>query len=119
MDHLKIRQPIRVPNLMFFHPKWLDNDFKNMVGSTILQLRPTEKSNLKRLLFQTLNIDRCVTKWGDIVQMLLRANVTDFTPIGLHQVKSWHELLIYIVNIIGQHQGWDPKMIAPPSNLTI
>ena len=106
-----------VPNIMFFHPKWLDKQFENAAGSVILKLKPTEISNLKRLFNLTFSLDRSVTKWGDLVQLLLKADVTDFKHIDLKHVKSWHQLLVYFVNIIGQHQGWDPAMIAPPSEL--
>ena len=114
MDHLKIREPINVPNLMFFHPQWLDQKFTNVAGSVILQLRTTEKSNLKRLFLQAISLDRCVAKWGDIVTILLKAGVTDFECPKLDQISSWHQLLVYIVNLIARHQGWDPKMIALP-----
>lgn len=99
--------------MMFFHPKWLDEKFTNAAGSVILELRPTEKSNLKNLLVQSLNLERCVTKFGDIVQMLLKAGIKDFTSVQEDEVDSWHQFLVYIVNIIGDHQGWNPNMIAP------
>ena len=114
MAHLQIRQPEKVPNIMFFHPKWLDEKFLNVAGSVILHLRSTEKSNLKRLLLQSISLDRCVTKWGDIVSNLLKAGVEDFSPIKLDDVKSWHQLLVYIVNLIAVYQGWDPKLITLP-----
>ena len=79
MSHLKITKPIKVPNIMFFHPQWLDQKFKTVSGSVILELRSTERTNLKRLLLQTLNLDRCVTKWGDIVLLLKKAGVTSFS----------------------------------------
>ena len=111
---LGIQDPMMIPNISFFHPKWLDEKFKNSAGSVILDLRPNERANLKRLFFQSFSLDRCVTKWGDLVQVLLKAGITDFTFEDLKKVKSWHQLLIYFVNIIGQHQGWDPAMIAMP-----
>ena len=114
MAQLQIRSPQKVPNIMFFHPKWLDEQFLNVAWSVILQLRSTEKSNLKRLLLQSISLDRCVTKWGDIVSNLLRAGVDDFSPIKLEEVKSWHQFLVYIVNLIAVYQGWDRKLIALP-----
>ena len=47
MAHLKISKSIMVPNMLYFHPKWLDEKFYNLAGAVILDLRPTEKSNLK------------------------------------------------------------------------
>lgn len=117
MTHLQITSPIMIPNIMHFHPKWLDIQFKNEAGSVILNLKPTEKSNLKRLFNQTFSLDRLVTKWGDLVQTVMKAGITDFTQPDLKHVKSWHQLLIYFINIIGRHQGWDPNMIALPNEV--
>ena len=119
MTHLNITTPRMVPNIMFFHPKWLDKQFENNNGTVILNLKPTEKSNLKRLFNQTFTLDRSVTKWGDLVQTLMKAGINDFTQLDLKHVKSWHQLLIYFVNIIGQHQGWDPNMIAHPNEVRL
>ena len=102
---------------MFFHPKWLDEKFRNAAGSVILELRPTEKSNLKSLLVQSLNIERCVTKYGDIVQMLLKAGIKDFNTVEVSKIESWHQFLIHIVAIVSDHQGWNPNMIQPANEL--
>ena len=112
MAQLKLKTSIVVPNLMFFHNKWLDEKFTNMFGSVILELRPNEKSNLKRLMAQTLNLERCVAKFSDIVQMLLKVGVTDFTKPALKDIKSWAQLLVFFVAIIAKHQGWNPDNIS-------
>ena len=117
MNQLKISQSILVPNLMFFHPKWLNEKFTNAAGSVILELRPTEKSNLKSLLVHSLNLERCVTKFGDLVQMLMKVGITDFKPVKTEEINSWHQLLVNIVSIIGDHQGWNPNMIQPASEI--
>ena len=117
MAHLKISKSTKIPNLMYFHPKWLDERFTNVSGSVILELRPTEKSNLKSLLVQSLNLERCVTKFGDLVQMLLKAGVMEFKPLAINEIDSWHQLLVYIICIIGDHQGWNPHLIQPASEI--
>ena len=117
MSHLKISQSKKIPNAMFFHPKWLDEKFTNAAGSVILELRPTEKSNLKSLLVQSLNLERCVTKFGDLVQLLLKVGITEFKLLPVNELDSWHQLLINIVCIIGEHQGWNPHMIQPASEI--
>ena len=117
MSHLKISKSTTVPNIMYFHPKWLDEKFRNAAGSVILELRPTEKSNLKSLLVQSINLERAVTKFGDIVQMLLKAGINDFTALEVDKIDSWHQFLVYIVCIIGEHQGWNPNMIQPANEV--
>ena len=117
MTHLKISKSMMVPNLLYFHPKWLNEKFTNAAGSVILELRPTEKSNLKSLLVHSLNLERCVTKFGDLVQMLFKVGITDFTPVPTGEINSWHQLLVNIISIIGDHQGWNPNMIQPASEL--
>ena len=112
MAHLKIKVPCTVPNLMFFHSKWLDEKYTNLSGQVFLELRPNEKSNLKRLMGQTLNLDRCVAKFSDLVKMLLKVGVTDFTKPQVRNISSWHQLLTFIVAIIADHQGWNPNMIT-------
>ena len=117
MKHLRINRPIDLPNLMFFHNQWLDKEFTTVIGTVILRLRPTEKSNLKRLMAQTMNLERCVAKFGDLVQMLLKVGVTNFAQPKLEDIKSWHQLLVYIIAIIGKYQGWDPNLIAAASEI--
>ena len=117
MQHLKISQPKLIPNLMFFHPKWLDEKFRNSVGSTILVLGPTERSNLKRLLSQSLNLDRCVAKFGDLVQMLLKVEVTEFKRPKLEEINSWRDFLVYLVCLIGDYQNWNPNFIQPDTQI--
>ena len=112
MAQLKMKVPITVPNLMFFHTKWLDEKYTNISGKVILELRPNEKSNLKRLMGQTLNLDRCVAKFSDLVKMLLKVGVTDFKKPQVRNISSWHQLLTFIVAIIADHQGWDPNTIT-------
>ena len=119
MAHLKLKTPIMVPNLMYFHNKWLDERFTNMFGSVILELRPTEKSNLKRLMAQTLNLERCVAKFNDLVQMLLKVGVTDFSKPTIKDIKSWDQLLVFFVAIIAKHQGWNPDTIARKSEVKV
>ena len=119
MAHLKLRTAIDVPNLMYFHPKWLDENFTNNLGNVVLQLRPNEKSNLKRLLSQTLNLDRCVAKFADIVRMLLKVGVKDFNKPTLKNIGSWDQLLVFIVAIIAKHQGWDPSQISAKNELKV
>ena len=117
MAQLRLKQAKPVPNLMFFHAKWLDEKFTNISGQVILQLRPNEKSNLKRLMGQTLNLDRCVAKFQDIVKMLLKAGVKDFKKPNVKDIDSWHQLLVYIIAIIAEHQGWDPNTIPVNSEI--
>lgn len=112
MAHLKLKKPINVPNLMFFHNKWLDEKFTNAFGTVILELRPNEKSNLKRLMAQTLNLERCVAKFSDIVQMLLKVGVTNFEKPAIKDIDSWTQLLVFFVAIIAKHQGWNPELIT-------
>ena len=113
MQQLKITKSIMVPNIMFFHPKWLDENFKNQAGRVILVLRPTEKSNLKRLLSQSLSLERFVMKFGDIVQLLLKAEIQEFKEPKVDSINSWTDFLVYQIAIIGEYQGWDPKLIVP------
>ena len=117
MQQLKITKSVLIPNLMFFHPKWLDEDFKNAAGSIIMVLRSTERSNLKRLLSQSLNLDRCVAKFGDLVQMLLKVDVKEFKQPKLEEVNSWRDFLIYLVCIIGEYQNWNPNFIQPDNQI--
>ena len=119
MAHLKLRKAIDVPNLMFFHPKWLDENFTNNLGNVVLQLRPNEKSNLKRHLSQTLNLDRCVAKFSDLVHLLLKVGVTNFEKPTLNTIGSWDQLLVFIVAIIAKHQGWDPSAITTKTELKV
>ena len=117
MAQLKLKTPILVPNLMYFHNKWLDEKYTNMFGTVILELRPNEKSNLKRLMAQTLNLERCVAKFSDIVQMLLKVGVTNFAKPAIEDIKSWDQLLVFFVAIIAKHQGWNPDSIARKSEV--
>ena len=119
MAHLKLKAPINVPNLMFFHNKWLDEKYTNVFGSVILELRPNEKSNLKRLMSQSLNLERCVAKFSDIVQMLLKVGVTNFDKPAINDINSWDSLLVYFVAIIAKHQGWNPDSITRKSEVKV
>ena len=119
MAHLKLKTPIDVPNLMYFHNKWLDERFTNTFGSVILELRPNEKSNLKRLMAQTLNLERFVAKFTDIVQMLLKVGVTDFSKPTIKSIKSWDQLLVFLVAIVAKHQGWNPEMITRKNEVKV
>ena len=119
MAQLNLKVPLTVPNLMYFHSKWLDEKYTNLAGQVILELRPNEKSNLKRLMGQTLNLDRCVAKFQDIVKMLLKVGITDFKKPQIKNITSWHQLLTFIVAIIAEHQGWDPNLITAPNEIKI
>ena len=117
MAQLNLKVPLTVPNLMYFHSKWLDEKYTSLSGNVILELRPNEKSNLKRLMGQTLNLDRCVAKFPDIVKMLLKVGITDFKKPQIKNITSWHQLLTFFVAIIAEHQGWDPNLITAPNEV--
>ena len=117
MAHLKLKAPIQVPNMMYFHNKWLDEKYTNAFGTVILELRPNEKSNLKRLMAQTLNLERCVAKFTDIVQMLLKVGVSNFDKPNIEDIQSWDQLLVFFVAIIAKHQGWNPEHITRKSEV--
>ena len=117
MAQLNLKVPLTVPNLMYFHSKWLDEKYTSLSGQVILELRPNEKSNLKRLMGQTLNLDRCVAKFPDIVKMLLKVGITDFKKPQIKNITSWHQLLTFFVAIIAEHQGWDPNLITAPNEV--
>ena len=119
MAQLKLKKPMIVPNLMYFHNKWLDEKFTNAFGSVILELRPNEKSNLKRLMAQTLNLERCVAKFSDIVQMLLKVGVTNFDRPAIKDIDSWAKLLVFFVAIIAKHQGWNPNQISRKNEVKV
>ena len=119
MAHLKLKSPISVPNMLYFHNKWLDEKFTNVFGKVILELRPNEKSNLKRLMAQTLNLERCVAKFSDIVHMLLKVGVSNFEKPAIKDIDSWDKLLVFFVAIIAKHQGWNPEMFSRKSEVKV